>query len=159
MTKLKPIYKFHIDPIKTKGKQRKIAYTLTIYDHGIKTGYYKYIRRIEYPRYFFRYKQSLIEYNYVKIKEKEISVKGTNQKSKKVVITFFEGSERFADIYRLFLISTLNLRSGRRVDKLARCFANLDPISPVLDTLLSLEKMITLRRFVQVLRGYCLCLK
>lgn len=157
MVWLKPVYKFHVDPV--PSRRGRVVYSLTVYEHGFRMGYYKPIVRLEYPRYFFRYKQSLIEYGFVGFREKIVRVRGTGQEAEKLTVIFYEGSERFAEIYRLFLLSILNIRSARRIDKLAKCFANLDPISPVLDTLITLQKITTLKRFTQILRGYCLCLK
>jgi len=151
------VFKFHIDPLITGGKTR---YTITIYDMGVREGYYKSIIKPDYAlHYLLRYRQSLLENKWVSYRWRKVKARGSGEIADKLLVAFYQGSERHAQIYRLYLISILNIRSIRRVDKLARCFSNLDPVSPVLDTLQSLEKMVEPKKFVQILRGYCLCLK
>jgi len=149
--------KFHFDPVKTR---KGLKYSLTVYDSGVRRGYYKYIERLDYPLiWLLKYRQPLIENGYVKYRRKQVTVKGTGDKAEKLVVVFTGDASRNAQIYTLYLLSILNLRSTRRVEKLAKCFGEMDTISPMVDKLLDLQTMVEPKRFTQILRGYCLCLK
>ncbi|MET1159504.1 MAG: hypothetical protein ABWW65_00950 [Thermoprotei archaeon] len=156
MSSNKLVYKFNILPIMKRGKTR---YVVWVYESGNRIASYKYILKPEYALRFLYYNQSLIETGYVSYNRKNVKVLGGTGKAERIQVVFKEGSERHAQLYMMFLISTLNLRSMRRVDKLAKCFSDIDLVSPVIDKLLELKKMISEKRFIQILRGYCLCLK
>lgn len=155
---LKKAFKFHIDPVYRKDKLR---YTLTIYEYGERIGFFKYINNLDYPlHYFLFYRQSLLESKHVIYRKKSIKSKGSRiVDSDKLLIIVDEGAYRFGQIYLMYLLSILNIRSRRRVDKLAKCFGDIDPISPLVDNLWSMKNVVSLNRYVQMLRGYCLCLK
>jgi len=149
--------KFHLDPVKTK---KGLKYSLTIYDSGARTGYYKYIEKIDYAlTWLLKYRQHLIESGYVKYKRKQVAVKGSSEKAEKLTVVFSGDASRNAQIYTLYLLSILNLKSTRRVEKLAKCFGEMDTVSPLIDKLLDLRDVVGSKRFIQILRGYCLCLK
>ncbi len=143
MAKLRVVYRIRIN--KMPGRR---GYKVIWHERGLKHEFGP-IYCLDCARYWFRYKQSLIEYKYVKI----------NTAKNRMEILFYEGAERLAEIYRLYLLSLVGLKGTNTKQKalhLAKCFANLDPISPVLDTLNSLGKMIKRKRFVAMLRAYCI---
>jgi len=149
--------KFHINPVKAKGR---IRYALTIYEYGARLGAFKPIANLDYPLlYLLRYNQSLLEQGYVKYVKKQVKVPGGSELAEKLAVFFTPEAHAHGKIYMLYLLSLVNLRSKRRAEKLAKCFASLDPVSPVLERLLSLSEVVDAKRFIQILRGYCLCLK
>ncbi|MEM4620461.1 MAG: hypothetical protein QW607_09645 [Desulfurococcaceae archaeon] len=133
----------------TLHESRKPYYLVRLYESGDLTCVLKKILKPEYIRRWLLYNQSLLEYGYVKVFEK--------RGGRTITVVFDEFSMRHFKLYTLYLHSIINLKSSRRVDCLARCFSNIDATSPVIDLLLDLSRTIDRKKFIGLLRGFCLC--
>ncbi|WP_448578661.1 hypothetical protein [Thermosphaera sp.] len=104
--------------------------------------------RPEHVLKWFLFNQVLLDQGYVKIKEK---ANGTVQ------IVFSDSADRHFKIFLFHVYSVLNIKSSSRAECLARCWSRLDTISPVVDTLWELSRMVDVKKFSRLARGYCSC--
>uniref|UniRef100_A0A7J3PK31 Uncharacterized protein n=1 Tax=Staphylothermus marinus TaxID=2280 RepID=A0A7J3PK31_STAMA len=130
-------------------ESRKPYYLVRFYESGDLTGVLKKVLKPEFIKRWLLYNQSLLEYGYVKVFEK--------RGGRTITVVFDEFSMRHFKLYTLYLHSIVNLKSNRRVDCLAKCFSNIDATSPVIDLLLDLSRIIDRKKFIGLLRGFCLC--
>ena len=136
---------FYAKPRKRKGK---IKYIVEVYSGDEKIDTIWYILSDVFVIRFFTYRQWLIG-EYVDLIE-------SGKKMKRFRIRFKPGSERNALLYLYYLLSIKDLRSSRRVDKLAKCFAGIDTVSPLIDLFHELYKSVGERKFKYMMRGFCL---
>jgi hypothetical protein len=133
-----------VQPIPAK----RSYYIVRCYESGRLVLLAKRVVKPEYVLKWFLYNQSLIDQGLVSIRRK---TSGTIQ------IAFSESIERHFKVFLLHIYSVLNIRSTRKAECLARCWSQLDVVSPIIDVLWELSRITNVRRFSGLLRGYCLC--
>lgn len=129
-------------------KARKPYYIIWLYIEGSRIAQLERLRDPDLATKWLLYNQSLINEGYVKVTK---TGKGT------VRVAFSKNVERHFKIYLFYVYSVLNTRSKRRADCLARCWSSIDAVTPVVDVLWELSRIVERRRFSKLLRGYCLC--
>ncbi len=114
---------------------------------------YQYVRILDAVKYFFTHRQALLGER-IRITAMKRKYKG--KKYEGLRIEFYKGSERIGDLFHLYIIGLLELRSKRRASKLAKCISLIDPVSPVIDDfhklLKDLGKPVKMKRIIQ---AYC----
>lgn len=130
------------------AQARKPYFTVQVYEHGKRVFQGKRIIKPDYVLRWFIYNQSLLDSGFAKINRK---------KSGSVIVVFGDTAERHFKLFMFHVYSVLNVRSARRADCLARCWSQIDTISPVVDALWELSRITDVKRFSSSLRGYCLC--
>lgn len=128
---------------------KKPYYIIRAYDSGKLLITVRRIVKPEYAERWFLYNQSLIEYGYVRIVKR--------RGGRTVCFVFDEASGRQFELFLLYILSISNLKSPRRIDCLAKCWSQIDAVSPLIDVFLELERITDEKRFIGLLRGYCLC--
>ncbi len=125
---------------------RVTYYVLSAYDEN------KLILRAEkiYNPYFvlkwITYHQSLLEADYLKY---ERSPTGT------VTIYMSRNAERHFKLLLFHALSVVNVRTAKVADRLARCWAQVDAISPVVSALWDLMYVVGEKRMANILKAYC----
>lgn len=130
-------------------ESRKPYYLVRFYEGGRVLLKPVKLLKPEFLRSWFTYNQSLLEYEYASVSEKRRG--GT------IRVLFSGEASRHFKLYVLYLSSVNGLKSGRRVDCLAKCWSRIDSTSPIIDVLWELSMIVDQRRFSNLLRGYCLC--
>jgi len=133
-----------IQPVQAK----KPYYLVKCYDAGRLVFQGRRLVKQDYALKWLLYNQALIEQGLVRVESRGGSA---------TRVVFSEQAERHFKLYLLYVYSVLNIRSSRRVDCLAKCWSRIDAISPIIDLLWDLMKIIDPKRFSSLLRGYCLC--
>lgn len=130
-------------------ESKKPYYLVRFYEGG--RAVYKPVKLLkpEFMRFWFNYNQSLLEYGYVSLNER--------REGRTIRVVFSEAASRHYKLYVLYLRSIDGLKSGRRVDCLAKCWSRIDSTSPIIDVLWELSMIVEPKRFSNLLRGYCLC--
>jgi hypothetical protein len=125
----------------------KPYYMVVCYDSGRPILRAKRVRP-EHVLKWFLFNQVLLDQGYVEIKEKSNGV---------VQIVFSGSADRHFKIFLFHVYSVLNIKSSSRAECLARCWSSLDTISPVVDALWELSRMVDVKKFSRLARGYCSC--
>ncbi|ADG91041.1 hypothetical protein [Thermosphaera aggregans] len=125
----------------------KPYYMVVCYDSGRPILRTKRVRP-EHVLKWFLFNQVLLDQGYVEIKEKSNGV---------VQIVFSGSADRHFKIFLFHVYSVLNIKSSNRAECLARCWSSLDTISPVVDALWELSRMVDVKKFSRLARGYCSC--
>jgi hypothetical protein len=127
---------------------KKPYYIVRAYDSGRLIFQGKKIIKPEYVSKWFLYNQALLDQGFAVVKKRS---------SGGLQVVFGELAERRFKLFLLYVYSLLNIRSSRRADCLAKCWSKIDVVSPIVDQLWELSRMVEEKRFSSLLRGYCLC--
>lgn len=129
-------------------KAKKPYYLVRAYEAGRLVYQGKRLLNPDYALKWLRYHQSLVEYDHVRVEERKT---GT------IVIEFSDFASRHFKLFLFHVLGTLNIKSARKAECLAVCWSRIDATSPIIDTLWELSRIVEPKRFISLLRGYCLC--
>lgn len=129
-------------------RAKKPYYIVRCYDAGRLILQAKRIVKPEHVLKWFMFNQVLVDQGYVRV---EKSPSGT------IRVVFSDHVERHFKIFLFHVYSVLNIKSATRAECFAKCWSRLDTVSPVVDALWELSRMVDVKRFSRIARGYCSC--
>ncbi len=112
-----------------------------------------------YPRgeaagLFWLYAQRLLG-EYAVVENRLLRPRGWRERLPYTVVRFTGMDHVLPRIYFYYIVAAHGLRSMKRIDRLARCMARIDNLSPIIDPLDELFELLPLDRFKHVVRGVC----
>jgi hypothetical protein len=145
---------FRIWPsIKTRRGKRRVRFIVDWYMYGERIARVKSLFRLSDAERYFYYRQSLLASGLVHVKHGSMRKHGRVYPS--LTVVFEPGGTGPARTYYYYLLSVSGLRSRKRIERLAKCIGDIDPIMPLVNTLWVLRGQVgddSLRRMIQ---AYC----